>query len=143
MRRKLTISLFSALAVLAIGAANAGAAIKAPPTLVSDKAKPAVVTLPAEKTAQYDGPFKRRFRPRRFRPPHWRSKPGGYRRPFTAGRMMSMRDAVRLVRARVPGRIANGALRGRFAWFRVISRGRVLNVVVDRVTRTLRVRPGF
>ena len=51
-----------------------------------------------------------------------------------------MREAVRLVRSRVPGRIANAALRGRFAWFRVISNGRVLTVVVNRVTRRLRVR---
>ncbi len=138
MRRIFTISLFSALAVLAIGATNAGAAIKAPPTLVSDKATPAVVTVPAEKVAQYDGPVKRRFRPRR-----WRGKSSGFRRPFTARRMMSMRDAVRMVRSRVPGRIANAALRGRFAWFRVVSNGRVLNVVVDRVNRSLRVRPGF
>jgi hypothetical protein len=139
MRRKLTIALLGALAALALGAPLASAAKRAPATLASDKAQPAAVTIPVEKVAQYDGPYKRRFQPR---PRHWGGGGGMVRRPH-AGRMISMREAVMMVRSRVPGRIANAGLRGRFAWFRVISRGRVLNVVVDRLTRRLIVRRAF
>ena len=139
MRRKFTILLLSALAALVIGAPQAGAATRAEPL----KAMPTVVKIAVTKTAQYDGPYKRRFRPRRLQPRRRFGRPGGFRRPFVGARMMSMREAVRLVRSQVPGRIANAALRGRFAWFRVISNGRVLTVVVNRVTRRLRVRPAF
>jgi hypothetical protein len=126
MRRKFTILLLSALAALAIGAPQAGAVTR----LDAAKAKAASVKIAVTRTAQYDGQYKRRFRPRR-----WGGRQGGFRRPFARGRMMSMREAVRLVRSRVPGRIANASLRGRFALFRVVSRGRVLTVVVNRVTR--------
>ena len=127
--------LLSALAALAIGAPQARAVVRVDPV----KAKPAAVEMAVTRTAQYDGPYKRRFRPRR-----WRGQRGGFRRPFVGRRqLMSMQQAVMLVRSQVPGRIANASLRGRFAWFRVISRGRVLTVVVNRVTRRLRVRPSF
>lgn len=144
MRRKLTTALFGALAALAMGAPQATAAKRAPATVVSDvvsdKAKPPAVTIPVDKAAQYDGPYKRRFRPR---PRRWGGGGGFQRRPFGGGRLMTMREAVYMVRSRVPGRIANAGLRGRFAWFRVISRGRVLNVMVDRLTRRLIVRRAF
>lgn len=128
MRRKLTIALLGALAVWAMVAPQASAAKRAPATLVSDKAKTAPVTSPVGQLAQYDGPFKRRFRPR---PRRWG---GGYtRRTYGGARYITMREAVAIVRSRYPGRILHAGLRGGNWWFRIIHRGRVRDVYIPRL----------
>lgn len=136
MRRKLTIALLGAFvlgALGSLGAASTAQAARTPPT-VAETAKPAP---PLDtKTAQYDR-RKRRFFPRRAAPRRMRPSYGA-----GAG-MMSMGQAVRMVRARVPGRIVNASLRGRFALFRVVSHGRLFRVVVDRLRRTISVRRGL
>lgn len=143
MRRKFTIALAGMLVCLGVaalaGTTPAAAALRyepAPPA--KSAAAGGAATSPVIQTSQ----FRQRYRPR-FRPPWRRPNTRRYGGRGAAGRLMSMREAVQLVRARVPGRIANAGLRGRIAWFRVISRGRVLNVTVDRLRRTLRVRRGF
>ena len=128
MRRKLTIALLGAVAALAMGAPLAHAAKRPPATaLVSDKAKSAAVVGPAVKVAQYDGSYKRRFRPR---PRRWG---GGMVRQTYGRRYISMREAVAIVRSRYPGRILHAGLRGRNWWFRIIYRGRVRDVYIPRL----------